>query len=96
MKMVSAAKYARAERDLKPAAVYGAGATGTILLDCTHSLFLVCPGNSNYGALVPNFNSICQSFCDTKFYKILNLRRYYYSKNYQKDTKNTQVFSVEN
>lgn len=31
MKMVAAAKYARAERQLKPARVYGSGALGTSL-----------------------------------------------------------------
>lgn len=30
MKMVSAAKFARAERELKPARAYGAGASGTV------------------------------------------------------------------
>lgn len=32
MQMVSAAKYARAERELKPARVYGTGAKGKLLL----------------------------------------------------------------
>lgn len=33
MKMVAAAKYARAERQLKPARVYGTGALGMWLFD---------------------------------------------------------------
>ena len=32
MKMVSAAKYARAERELKPARAYGEGASGTVCI----------------------------------------------------------------
>ena len=32
MKMVSAAKFARAERELKPARKYGAGASGVYML----------------------------------------------------------------
>lgn len=45
MKMVSAAKYARAERELKPARPYGAGATGLcriiqlyLIFCCEHNI----------------------------------------------------------
>lgn len=42
MKMVSAAKYAKAERELRPAKVYGAGAKGKqvlfVLIELTSSV----------------------------------------------------------
>lgn len=38
MKMVAAAKYARAEKQLKPARIYGNGALGPCL--CAASLYL--------------------------------------------------------
>lgn len=42
MKMVAAAKYARAERQLKPARVYGSGALGmsNTSVKCGHTWFL--------------------------------------------------------
>jgi len=55
MKMVSAAKFAKAERELKPARVYGAGATGVYAvfkyllyafsISSTDCLRVVCSNN---------------------------------------------------
>ena len=39
MKMVSAAKFAKAERELKPARVYGAGAKGLCKIGQLHLFF---------------------------------------------------------
>lgn len=52
MKMVSAAKYTKAERELRPAKVYGTGAKGTQTVTCTHSIDLVCVKRINLSVLI--------------------------------------------
>ena len=42
MKMISAAKYAKAERELKPARSYGVGAQGKLQIISVHTSYHAC------------------------------------------------------